>query len=57
MPMQHLVDTTDFSDAQIAQLLHDARTFKAQRPPQLLRDKLLITLFLKPLPVPEALLK
>ncbi|KYJ86404.1 aspartate carbamoyltransferase catalytic subunit [Sulfurovum riftiae] len=43
--MQHLVDTADLSDAQIAQLLHDARTFKAQRPPQLLRDKLLITLF------------
>ncbi|OQX50024.1 MAG: aspartate carbamoyltransferase [Epsilonproteobacteria bacterium 4484_20] len=43
--MQHLVDTTDFSDTQIAQLLHDAGTFKAQRPPQLLRDKLLITLF------------
>ncbi|SFV62285.1 Aspartate carbamoyltransferase [hydrothermal vent metagenome] len=43
--MQHLVDTTDFSDIQIAQLLHDARTFKVQRPPQLLRDKLLITLF------------
>jgi len=45
MPMQHLVDTGDLSDAQIAQLLHDAKTFKIQRPPQLLRDKLLITLF------------
>jgi len=43
--MQHLVDTGDLSDAQIAQLLHDAKTFKIQRPPQLLRDKLLITLF------------
>lgn len=43
--MQHLVDTTNFSDEQIAQLLHDAKTFKAQRPSQLLRDKLLITLF------------
>ena len=43
--MQHLVDTDNFSDAQIAQLLADARAFKAQRPPQLLQDKLLITLF------------
>ena len=43
--MQHLVDTNNFSDEQIAQLLHDAKTFKAQRPSQLLRDKLLITLF------------
>ena len=43
--MQHLVDTNNFSDEQIAQLLHDAKTFKAQCPPQLLRDKLLITLF------------
>jgi len=43
--MQHLVDTNDFSDTQIAQLLHDAKSFKAQRPPQLLHDKLLITLF------------
>jgi len=43
--MQHLVDTTTLSDTQIQQLLHDAKTFKAQRPPQLLRDKLLITLF------------
>ncbi len=43
--MQHLVDTNNFSDEQITQLLHDAKTFKAQCPPQLLRDKLLITLF------------
>ena len=43
--MQHLVDTNNLSDTQIQQLLHDAKTFKAQRPPQLLRDKLLITLF------------
>jgi aspartate carbamoyltransferase catalytic subunit len=43
--MQHLVDTNDFSDKQIANLLNDAKTFKNQRPPQLLQDKLLITLF------------
>ncbi|MEA2047414.1 MAG: aspartate carbamoyltransferase catalytic subunit [Campylobacterota bacterium] len=43
--MQHLVDTNDFSDQQIANLLHDAKMFKSQRPIQLLRDKLLITLF------------
>jgi len=44
--MQHLVDTNDFSDQQIQNLLTDATTFKMQRPPQLLHDKLLITLFL-----------
>jgi aspartate carbamoyltransferase catalytic subunit len=43
--MQHLVDTNDFSDVQIAQLLADAKSFKAQRPAQLLNDKLLVTLF------------
>ncbi len=43
--MQHLVDTNNFSNRQIAHLLHDAKTFKANRPSQLLRDKLLITLF------------
>ena len=43
--MQHLVDTNNFSDKQIQNLLEDAKNFKAQRPPQLLRDKLLITLF------------
>jgi len=43
--MQHLVDTNNFSDKQIADLLYDAKIFKAQRPPQLLNDKLLITLF------------
>ena len=43
--MQHLVDTNDFSDTQITQLLADAKRFKAQRPQQLLNDKLLITLF------------
>ena len=43
--MQHLVDTNDFSDAQIEQLLHDAKSFKASHPAKLLCDKLLITLF------------
>lgn len=43
--MQHLVDTNDFSDIQIKNLLHDAKCFKQKRPIQLLRDKLLITLF------------
>ena len=46
--MQHLVDTNNFSDKQIAQLLVDAKNFKAHRPPQLLNDKLLITLFFEP---------
>jgi len=43
--MQHLIDTNDFSDRDIASIFADARRFKAQRPPRLLRDKLLITLF------------
>lgn len=43
--MQHLVDTTELTDSQIENLLRDARNFKDKRPIQLLRDKLLITLF------------
>lgn len=43
--MQHLVDTYDFTDQQIRDLLRDAKNFKNQRPIQLLRDRLLITLF------------
>lgn len=43
--MQHLVDTTNLTDEQIQNLLDDAKNFKANRPSQLLRDKLLFTLF------------
>jgi aspartate carbamoyltransferase catalytic subunit len=43
--MQHLVDTYDLTDRQIQDLLRDAKTFKYQKPIQLLRDTLLITLF------------
>jgi aspartate carbamoyltransferase catalytic subunit len=43
--MQHLVDTNDFNDKQLIQLMHDARAFKTKMPPKLLEDKLLITLF------------
>jgi len=43
--MQHLIDTNDFSDKQIEQLLEDTKKFKAKRAPKLLDDKLLITLF------------
>ena len=43
--MQHLVDTYDLTDQQIKELLRDAKKFKYQKPIQLLRDKLLITLF------------
>ena len=43
--MQHLVDTNDFTDLQIQNLLSDAKYFKTHRPQQLLHDKLLITLF------------
>jgi len=43
--MQHLIDTNDFSDAQIKQLLSDTREFKKQLPSPLLQDRLIITLF------------
>lgn len=43
--MQHLVDTLELSDAQITQLLHDAKMFKKHGSARILRDKLLITLF------------
>jgi aspartate carbamoyltransferase catalytic subunit len=43
--MQHLVDTYDLTDTQIQDILRDAKNFKKQQPIQLLRDKLLITLF------------
>jgi aspartate carbamoyltransferase catalytic subunit len=43
--MQHLVDTNDFSEKQLSNIMYDAKTFKKKMPSQLLRDKLLITLF------------
>jgi len=43
--MQHLVDTNDFTKEQLANIMNDAKSFKKQMPSQLLRDKLLITLF------------
>jgi len=43
--MQHLVDTNDFTKEQLANIIQDAKAFKKQMPSQLLRDKLLITLF------------
>ncbi len=43
--MQHLVDTNDFNDKQLARIMMDAKIFKAKRPDRLLHDKLLITLF------------
>ncbi len=43
--MQHLVDTNDFSEAQIERIFNDARAFRKEMPPKLLSDKLLITLF------------
>jgi len=46
--MQHLIDTNNLTQEQIRDLLEDAKRFKAQRPPQLLKDKLLITLFFEP---------
>ena len=43
--MQHLIDTNDLSDIQIANILRDAKRFKRQLPPPLLKNKLIITLF------------
>ncbi|NKQ40272.1 MAG: aspartate carbamoyltransferase catalytic subunit [Sulfurovum sp.] len=43
--MQHLVDTDQFSLSQIEQIMEDAKTFKHNRPPLLLRDKVIVTLF------------
>ncbi len=43
--MQHLVDTNDFNDRQLIELMHDARAFKKKMPSKLLENKLLITLF------------
>jgi len=43
--MQHLIDTNDFTEQQIKQLVNDAKSFKKERPATLLQDKLLITLF------------
>jgi len=43
--MQHLVDTDQFTLAQIAQIMEDARSFKVKRPPLLLHDKVIVTLF------------
>lgn len=43
--MQHLVDTNDFTEEQIANIMEDAAHFKKQMPNKLLHDKLLITLF------------
>ena len=43
--MQHLVDTNDFNDRQLIELMHNAKAFKRKMPPKLLKDKLIITLF------------
>ncbi len=43
--MQHLIDTDDLSGQAISDIMADAKSFKQHRPPLLLRDKLIITLF------------
>ncbi len=43
--MQHLVDTNDFNDRQLIELMQDAKAFKREVPSKLLENKLLITLF------------
>jgi aspartate carbamoyltransferase catalytic subunit len=46
--MQHLVDTHDLTEEQIVDILNDATSFKRKRPPRMLQDKVLITLFFEP---------
>ncbi len=43
--MQHLVDTDQLSQDQIEQIMNDAKRFKQKRPPLLLHDKVIVTLF------------
>jgi aspartate carbamoyltransferase catalytic subunit len=43
--MQHLIDTNDFSDTQLIELMQNAKAFKHKMPSKLLENKLLITLF------------
>ncbi|CAA6808285.1 MAG: Aspartate carbamoyltransferase (EC [uncultured Sulfurovum sp.] len=43
--MQHLVDTNDFNDRQLTQIMDDAKAFKEEIPSKILHNKLLITLF------------
>ena len=43
--MQHLVDTNDFNDTQLKELMLDAKAFKTKMPQKLFEDKLIITLF------------
>lgn len=43
--MQHLIDTHDFNDQQLLQIMLDTLAFKREMPSKILTDKLLITLF------------
>ncbi|MCB4744415.1 MAG: aspartate carbamoyltransferase catalytic subunit [Sulfurovum sp.] len=46
--MQHLISTNNLTDIQIRNLIEDTMCFKRQRPAQLLKNILLITLFFEP---------
>lgn len=43
--MQHLIDTNDFNDQQLIELMHNAKAFKNKMRSKSLENKLLITLF------------
>lgn len=43
--MQHLVDTNDLSDKQLANILADAFSFKRKNPPPFLENKIMVNLF------------
>jgi len=43
--MQHLVDTNDLNNKQLATILSDALNFKSKNPPPFLENKIMVTLF------------
>jgi aspartate carbamoyltransferase catalytic subunit len=43
--MQHLIDTDQFTVTQLEQIVSDAKAFKDKKPPRLLQDKVIVTLF------------
>ena len=43
--MQHLIDTNDFNDQQLIELMHNTKKFKNKMPSKFLENKLIVTLF------------
>lgn len=55
--MKHLIRTDDFTTQEIESILADAELFSDGRFDRILRDKIIITLFLKTQQEQEALLR